>query len=253
MSTLLATTLLAGALAGGRAADGEDVVLKRLYPKTRTFELEAGAGLLLNPTFVDTALARASLRYHWSETWGLGLAAAAAAAKDRDERGCVESFYNDPLKEGGAPCHAQDDGASLEGAKEMSIGPAYPGIRELTGLVMGFGDYTLAYGKQILLHGAVSHFDLRVRFGGGVVLSRFYEAIGTRPELKKDATDLYGEAGRPEPRAETSPCLYLALAEELHFGKHFFLAGELAGYVMTSVDRGIEPFFVAHLGLGLRL
>jgi hypothetical protein len=265
------------AAAGERAGDSDDVVLRRLYPKTRTVEVGAGAGWLLNPTFVETSLATLRFRYHWSEAWGLGLDIGAARTRDRNERRCVETFYNDPLHEAGASCSADDGGASLEESEHVNLGPAYVPIRELRGLVALYGDYTLGYGKQILLLGATSHFDLRVRAGAGDVVSDFYEERRTvrghpeRPSRGDPDGDggaakagvepgeadgdglLYGDEGRPAPRRETTPALYLGLAEELHVARRFFVSAELAAYAMTSAERGFEPFLVAELGLGLRL
>jgi hypothetical protein len=277
---LLVVTCSAGAAAARadeRAAPGDDVVLERLYPKARTLELGLGGGLLLNPTFVETSLARLSVRYHWSETWGIGLDAAVARTRDRKERRCVETFYNDPLREAGAPCAAEDDADAPSASDGVNLGPAYVPIRELRGMVALYGDYTLGYGKQILLLGGTSHFDLRLRFGGGAVVSDFYaeretvrgqpdrpsrgdpQGEGGAPKAGVDAGErdgdglLYGEEGRPEPRRETTPALYLGLAEELHFARRFFLSAELAAYAMTSAERGFEPFLVAELGLGVRL
>lgn len=261
----------------GRAADGSEVVLKRLFPKTKSVELEAGFGFLLNPTFVDTGLATAGLRYHWSEAWGLGLRFGMGISTDRSERRCVESFYNDPYIEGSAVCSAEDGGQSLKESERINIGPAYVPIRVLEGLVMAYGDYTLAYGKQIILHGIVSHFDLRVRFGAGAILSSYYaertsvrgdasrpargDPIGGEGVVKAGVTEnetdedglLYGDEGRPQALKQTSPAAFLAVAEELHFARRFFVAGELSAYVMSSEGRGIEALFLAHVGLGMRL
>jgi hypothetical protein len=275
---LLASVVLAplARASDGRAAGGSEVVLDRMYPKAGSVEVEATYGFLLNPTYVDTTLARAAVTYHWSESWGFGLSFAAAQTKDREERACVESFYNDPDHEAGAPCYSQDGGAGLEGAKSANIGPAYPRIRELRALFGVFGDYTIAYGKQILLHGAVSHFDLRLRFGAAAVVSDVYAErqtvrgdpsrpargdptgangapkAGVAPDERDGDGLLWGKEGRPEPRRETAPAAFLALAEQLHFARRFFLTGELGAYAMPSPARGFEAFLVVGLGGGVR-
>lgn len=256
----------------GRAAAGDAVVLHRLYPKAKTVEVAASAGFLLNPTYVDTQFLQLGARWHWSESWGLGFVLGRARTKDRAERECVESFYNDPLHERGAPCLSQDDAGGWEKTEEANIGPAYPRIRELTGLATVFADYSLAYGKQILLHGATSYFDLRLRFGAALIRSRLYgeeSSIGgdaSRPArgdplgeggapkagVSVDDVHLYGEAGRPTPSDETTPAFYFALAEEMHFFRRFFVLGELGGYVMPVTDVGPELFFMAQLGAGVR-
>lgn len=257
------------------SVDTDEVVLERLFPKTNTFEFEGGAGFLLNPSFVDTAVARVGMRYHWSEIWGLGLTVGKAVTKDRNERACIESFYNDPLYEVESVCDANEQGYGTYGSKSANIGAAYVPIRELNGIATAFVDYTLAYGKQILFQGGVSHFDLRVRLGASIIQSTFYAGRETvrgtsRPSrgdplgeggapkagVAKGETDsdglLYGAEGRPVPTQENSPALYFALAEELHFFRRFFLSGELGGYVMVSSE-GVDPFFIANVGLGVRL
>jgi hypothetical protein len=250
----------------GRAAEGDDVVLRPLYPKTASFEIEAGAGFVLNPTFVNTQLGIATIRYHWSESWGLGVRVGIARTQDRPERACIESFYNrDPDHQGGAVCAAMDGGA---GGKEagVNVGPAYMAIRELKSLAMATADYSLAYGKQILLYGATNHFDLRVRMGAGVLQAVDYPERTTvlgddaRPArgnpadagVSVDDGDKYGIAARPDPLQVYAPAVLLGLVEEYHFARRFFLSGELSGYLTTGIDGGIDPFFVAQVNLGVR-
>jgi hypothetical protein len=229
-----------------RAADGDDVVLRRLFPKSQTVELQLGVGLLLNPTFVDTRLAEASLRYHWSENWGVGLDVAVANTSDRHERACIESFYNDPDHQASVPCAAEDGGAGAE-AKNVNLGPAYVPIRELRGLATVSVDYTIAYGKQILLQSATSHFDLRLRLGAGA------PRAGVGPAESDGNGLLYGVDGRPKPHPETAPAVFGGVSQELHFARRFFVTPELALYLLLPPGSGVETLVVAQLGFGMRL
>lgn len=268
-SALLGFLLLSSA-AFGRAADGDEVVLKRLYPKAQSIEIEAGAGFVLNPTFVDTQLGLATVRYHWSESWGLGLRVGIARTSDRAERLCVESFYNDPDHKAGATCASQDGGAGGKQAG-VNVGPGYMPIRELRGLVGVTADYSLAYGKQILLYGATNHFDLRVRIGAGVLSSYDYDERTTikgqdaRPSrgdpaqsgVAVDQTDanglLWGPDARPTPRAVYSPAAFFGLVEEFHFAQRFFISGELSAYLSSGVGGGADLFFMVEVNAGVRL
>lgn len=262
-------SLSSAALATERAADGDEVVMRRLFTKTGTFEVEVGAGVVLNPTFVDTQLATATLRYHRSEAWGLGIRAAVASTKDRRERQCVETFYNDPAHKADAPCASQDGGRGLAN-EGVNLGPAYAPIRELKGMIAATADYTVAYGKQILLYGATNHFDMRIRFGAGVLASNDYAErqnvrgrdrpsrgdpaqSGVAPDESDGDGRLWGEEGRPAAQAVMSPVAFFGVVEEYHMLRRFFVAGELSGYLASGIGGGIDPFLVAQISLGVRL
>jgi hypothetical protein len=260
-----------------RAAPGDEVVLARLFPKAHRFELELGPALLLNPAFVETQVALLEARYFTSETWGFGLALGLARTQDRRERACVESFYNDPDHKGQAPCAAQDGGDSARAAGgAVDVGPAYVRIRELRALAVVTVDYALAYGKQILLHGATSHFDLRLRGGAGLAQSVVYaeelrvrgedrpsrgdpQGRGGAPRAGVDVDDVgpdgrrrYGEEGRPAPTTETAPLLYGAVVQTLHFAKRFYVAPELGVLLLAAPGDALAPLVTARVSLGVR-
>ena len=260
-----------------RTDHSDAFILDRLFPKQGVIELGTDVGFVLNPAFVETRILQVSMRYFITETWGLGLGVGMAAANDRNERVCVESFYNDPDHEVDAPCAAVDEGDGLATAKTANIGPAYVPIREIRQMVTLYADYTLAYGKLILLHGATTHFDLRLRFGGGMTISDVYDErtyVRGRPDLQtrgalppegstepkpgvgpqdQDGDGLYyGKEGRDQPRQEKVPHLYLGFAEELLFFRRFFLEGELAGLVFLGTSSGFTPVLLARFGMGVR-
>ena len=125
---------------------------------------------------------------------------------------------------------------------------------------MAEADYDLAYG--ILMYGATNHFDLRIRFGAGALIADVYEerlTVRDQPDRasrgldtsgvgidEKDAVgSLYGADGRPDAQRRVEPAIFVALVEQWHFARRFFLAGELAGYVTAGVSGGIDPFLVA--------
>lgn len=234
--------------------DDRPKIMNRLFPKAKSVEVSASAGYLLNPAFVDTSLFELNGRYSFSETWGLGVGFALAKSKDRNERRCVETFYNDPKHEVEAECMNDDGGEGLDGAEEANVGPAYAPIRELRQLVTLHGDYSLAYGKMIFLHGVTSHFDLRIRFGGGMTTSDYYEQQPERrdPGVGKGETDRYGGAGRPESQRQATPHAYVGFAEDLLFLKRFSFGAELAYYVLIGTPHGVEQFVVMKVGAGVR-
>ena len=55
------------------------------------------------------------------------------------------------------------------------------------------------------------------------------------------------------PVAETTPVLLVGLQEELFFMKRFFVEGEMTWYTTSGVTGGVDPFFVAQVGMGVRL
>jgi hypothetical protein len=140
-------------------------------------------------------------------------------------------------------------------------------IREQRGMDTATLDYTIAYGKQIILTGMVTNFDLRLRFGAGALQSLIYDerttvkdspdraSRGDPTEAGAAASDgtAYGDDGRPTPRTDTAPVILVGLTEEVFFLKRFFVAGELTWYTTTGINGGIDPFFVAQLGGGIRL
>lgn len=248
--------LLSGVAAEARADadDDQPKIMNRLFPKARSVEVSANAGYLLNPAFVDTSLLELNGRYSFSESWGVGVGVALARTKDRNERRCVETFYNDPKHEVEAECMNDDGGEGLEGTEEANVGPAYAKVRELRQLVTLHGDYSLAYGKMIFLHGVTSHFDLRLRFGGGLTTSDYYESQPERrePGVKREDGTSYGDAGRPAPERQTTPHAYVGFAEDLLFLKRFSFGAELAYYVLVGTPHGVEQFVVMKLGAGVR-
>lgn len=234
--------------------DDRPKIMQRLFPKTGTLEVSAGAGYLLNPSFVDTALVEMAARYAFTERWGVGLSLDLARTKDRYERRCVETFYNDPKHEVAAECMEDDDGEGLRGAKEANVGPAYAPIRELRQIVTLHGDYSMAYGKMIFLHGATGHFDLRVRFGGGLTTSDYYreQTEDRTTGVSPSESDRYGPSGRPASERQTTPHVYLAIAEDLLFLKRFSFGGEVASYALLGTPQGFEYFMVLKVLGGIR-
>ena len=229
-------------------------IMSRLFPKTHSVEVAAAVGNLLNPAFVDTTLLELSARYAFTETWAVGFAYATARTRDRSERKCVETFYNDPKHEVQAECMNDDGGDGLDDTEEANIGPAYARVRELRQLITLHGDYSLAYGKMIFLHGATGHFDLRLRFGGGMTMSDYYEQQPAQrtPGVARGDTAHYGGGGRPAPERQTTPHVYVAVAEDLLFLKRFSFGGELAYYVLLGTPHGIEQVVVVKIGAGVR-
>src|SRR5262249_10128425 len=156
-------------------------VRNKLYPKAQSIEWSGpGVGLILNQSFLDSYLLHAGVTYFFNEHEGLGIEWAHAVNQDKDERKCLENFYNDPADLISAVCPTSDNnkGAPLYDSKGSPVrganfGPAYMPIRELNNLFLVNYVYSPIYGKQIAFLSTTSHFDLFLVTGLGIGLSTF--------------------------------------------------------------------------------
>jgi outer membrane beta-barrel protein len=274
------TVVFAAGMAVGQdirpVTESREVVLDKLYPKAGRLELGLELGSLLNQSYVDTTLYKASLRYFLSETWGVNLMFASASNKDKFERACIESFYNDPQASVDAQCMSQDDGAGLSQDEDANLGPAYVPIREINRMVVAEAVYGVMYGKQIYFLGAVNHFDILLKFGAGLTQSRYYEERthvkgepstpsrgafseeegannpGTDTDPGPDGTRRYGPEGRPDPRQETNLTTSLALAQKFYLARRVSFDVELANYTLFGTAQQFEPYLVISAGIGVR-
>lgn len=256
--------------------ESKEVVLDKLYPKAGRFELGLEVGSLLNQSYVDTTLYKASLRYFFSETWGVNLMFATASNKDKFERACIESFYNDPQANVDAQCMSQDDGAGLAQNEDANLGPAYVPIREINQIIAAEAVYGIMYGKQIYFLGAVNHFDILLKFGAGLTRSRYYEERthvkgdpstpsrgafseeegaanpGTDTAPGPDGTLRYGPEGRPDPKQETHLTTSLAVAQKFYLARRVSVDVELSNYTLFGTAQQFEPYLVVSAGIGVR-
>lgn len=264
-----------------RATEDKDNVKEKLFPKKGRIELNLpNFGYVLNTAFVNTALLHGGITYYRSEEWGFSVEAAFGLNADRDERTCLESFYNDPKDELSEDC---GDGSGLNN-RTSNYGPAYMPIREIKTIVSGNLVWNPVYGKQLLLLSATSYFDVFLTMGGGVVMSDYYAQRtelnnGKKPraqynsdnESKSQAecsanpascpldggastteTDSYGEAGRPAPEAQTNPFINIGIGQRFHFWKRFAVKFEFRDMILLGTPDGFENYFTLWTGLGVR-
>jgi outer membrane beta-barrel protein len=255
-----------------KATEGDLVVRGKLMPKQGKVELNADFGLILNQSYVDTFLVHGSLNYYWSELWGFSLEGAIGLNSDKEERECIENFYNNPQQAPGDSCPVDGVVNIPEGG---NYGPAYVPIREINTLVFGNLIWNPVYGKQLLLLRKVLHFDLYLVAGGGVAMSTYYDKqqqlkngkpsrkpapefsagqtaeqqnIGCRP----DETNCYGIDGRPDPVEQTNPLIDFGIGQKIHFTKNFNLKFELRNMTLLGTPTGFENLFALWGGLAVR-
>lgn len=259
-----------------KATEGKEVVLNKLYPKKKKFELAGDFGQILNQSYISSWLMHFGGTYYASEEWGYGADFGIALNSDKGERTCIETFYNDPNHAGIPVCGAQGDPNSdfvgSDGKPNgANYGPAYVPITELKYLITGMAYWNPIYGKQLLARSATNHFDIFLAFGGGVAMLNFYPqeevlkngkpSRGTfdknnpsaDPGARLDEDYAYGTEGRPEPVAKTSPVIAGAIGQKYHFAKRFVLRVELKNYILLATEQGFETFFTLWGGIGVRL
>ncbi|MBP6217258.1 MAG: outer membrane beta-barrel domain-containing protein [Oligoflexales bacterium] len=267
-----------------KATDSDENVKNKLFPKAGRIEFGLPSyGIILNQSFVDTSLIHGAISYFWSESWGVGIEGAYAMNKDKDERYCIEHFYNDPneLVSNGPCAFPGDDpakdlqdgnGNAIKGA---SIGPAYTRIRELNLIAAASLIWNPIYGKQLAFLSFTNHFDIFMTFGLGLAMSDLYpeshylkngnpargpvpsDFPGCPPKTgvcpsSEGMDDLIGANGRPAPETVSSPTLTLGIGQKFHFLKHFHLKAEIRNYTLLDTPTGYENLFALWLGLGFR-
>ncbi len=266
-----------------KATDLNEVVLMKLFPKKKKIELDARFGLVLNSSYNNTFLGNLGLTYFWSEEWGFNVEGTFAAVSDKDERGCIETFYNDPnYAVDSAEC---GDAEALKEDEDgdANFGPAYVPIRELKNMFIGNFVWNPIYGKQIVLMSATNYFDFYIKMGGGVAMSDFYPkqsevASGKSSRgafcRKQDSTEVKGPegctersegknpgttnqeetgiTGRPIPEAQSNLTMHLSIGQRFHFMKRFLVTASLENYTLLGTDSGFDNFLALMGGFGVR-
>lgn len=281
---LMLEFLLTGqALAYEKAVEGPDVVLDKLFPKKGKVELDARAGMMLNTSYQQTFFVNGGINYFWSETWGLNLEGYMALASDKNERRCIETFYNDPnfnvAEECGENPPVETSPTGPGGQQDANWGPAYVPIRELKFMFVGNAVWNPIYGKQILLLSATNYFDFYLSAGGGLAMAQVQQKQKQLPDgrpargdwncTKKnraaglcppgaesnpgtDDPNEIGVTGRPTPQASTTPLIKLAVGQRFHFFNRFQLTGALENFTLLGTQSGFDNFFTIMFGLGVR-
>lgn len=260
-----------------KATEGNAVVMNKLYPKKKKFELDLDGGEILNQSYIQSFVVHAAGTYFMSEVWGVGVDFVYSINMDKNERKCVETFYNNPNDVAMPVCQSEggpEDPRSLDDPNAKvwaNYGPGYVPIREMKYMIAANVIWTPVYGKQLLLLSATSYFDLFFSFGGGVAMSDYYpqqEILhngkmsrgrfdtvdrANNPGAEASETDSYGVAGRPPFESKVSPMVCASIGQRYHFGKKFTLKAELKNYMLVATEQGFETFFTLWGGVGIRL
>lgn len=254
-----------------KSTEGGDVVMNKMYPKKKRIEVTPAMGFILNQSYVNTILLGAGVNYFFSEEWGLGVDFAVGSNSDKDERGCIENFYNDPNDEVASPCGS----ANALGGTKANFGPAYVPIREIQNVISANLIWNPVYGKQLILLSATSYFDLFLEGGASLVSSRFYPKQETlrngnksrgefdpngdqlpppRGPIGADVNDAgsYGVSGRPDPQSQNNVALNLGVGQKFHFGKSFHIKMYLRNMTILGTETGFDNLFALMVGAGLR-
>jgi len=251
-----------------RASDKKEVVLNKLFPKKSKIELNGNFGFILNQSYVNSMILNGGANYFWSEEWGVGLEVSSFMNKDRDERTCIENFYNQPNSRYSPPCGTSIPDYYVK--QGSNYGPAYVPIRELQSMILVNAIWNPVYGKQIMLLSATSYFDVFVTMGAGFANSVEYPKSLTlrngrpsrgsfisnsrtgNPGASPSETNLYGVEGRPDPKSGSLPVINFGIGQKYHFMNRFSLKAELRNYTLLGTQSGFDNFFSLWAGAAVR-
>jgi len=261
-----------------KAVEGDEIVLNKLYPKKGRVEVDGKLGYVLNGSYTQTFLVGGSATYFWSEEWGFAGGLNIAIVGDKDERGCIENFYNDPNYAVSAECGGSD-ALSEDADGDANFGPAYVPIRKLKYVFTGDFVWNPVYGKQIVLLSATNHFDFFATVGGGIAMSDYSPLQKDLPDgtpsrsgsfcVKSDANanppkcettknpgtleEAYiGESGRPALESQTNILLHLAVGQRFHFAKRWTVLGSLDTFTLLGTPNTFDNFMTLTGGVGVR-
>jgi outer membrane beta-barrel protein len=282
----LAASLLAFASAASayeKATDTNEVVLNKLFPKEKRVELDGRFGIVLNSSYTQTFLANAGITYFWSEEWGFNVDGNFAVTSDKNERKCIETFYNDPNFQVANECGGSSDDLAEDKDGDANFGPAYVPIRQLKYMFTGNFIWNPIYGKQIVLLSATNYFDFFIGMGGGVAMSDFYpmrkqfgdeagddsgkdqrgkfcvkkqaDAGKCQDAAENPGTDdeeLIGDVGRPIAEQQTNLVAHFSIGQRFHFFRRFNVNAGLENYTLLGTESGFDNFFTLMGGFGVR-
>ena len=262
-------------------------IKNRKYPKKKNVELTGNFGAILNQSYVQSWVASGGLSYFLDESTGYGLEFSYIINSDKEERKCIENFYNkpDPNDSVTGVCASTGDPAEAKAAfqnadgesYEPSMGPAYPPIRQLDYLISGYWVWNPVYGKQLFFMSGVAHFDVFIKVGGGVAMSQLFplktsasdgtpyrgtlppcegtvdcSSLPGIPGIPVERTGEYGLNGRPEPLQETTPMFTLGVGQRYHLADGLNLRIDASNYTLVGTEDIFEMYFVVQAGLNIR-
>jgi outer membrane beta-barrel protein len=256
-----------------RAVDDLENVKAKIYPKDGKVELAVPSfGMVITSPFVQTMLVHGGLTYFTDEESGWGVEGFFAVNGDTNDRKCLESFYNDPQNNLTAECGAVGDSEKVgtASAANTNYGPAYVPVRELKMLVAANYVWNPIYGKQLFFLSATNHFDVFFTLGLGVAMSDYFpeqtvlrNGKNSRAVFREDTNTLeggaapsetasYGEEGRPDSEAQTTPFVNLGFSQRFHMTKMIALRFELRDMLLLGTPGGFENYIAILGGVSFR-
>jgi outer membrane beta-barrel protein len=267
-----------------RATEDPDNVKNKLFTKAKRVELSLlNFGSIINQSYLTTYLTHGGLTYYTSEEWGFSLEGSYGFNVDKNERHCIENFYNDPDRVLGSVCQGKEGEPSAipdegeENADRVNYGPAYVPIREINYIVSVNAVWNPVYGKQLLALRSTSYFDVFFTAGLGMVASTYYpkstklrngknaKAVCNREEgqdegpcdfqgngASKSQSDLYGKAGRPDPESQNNAMFNLGIGQKYHFWNRYSFKLEFRNMLLLGTPGGYENLFAIWGGFGAR-
>lgn len=264
-------------------------VRKKLYSKNKTIEISLpSAGFIPNQSYINSLIVSGEVGYYLSEAWGLHFEVSYIKNFDKEERYCLEHFYNDPNNLVAQDCPDIDEedvtkplkdskGNAIKGA---NFGPVYPDIQELKYLAMLKLSWNPVYGKQIAFLSFTSYFDLFMNIGVGFSISDFYKKTDRlknggfsrgpiasdfeglcppSPGICPSASDYnenIGAAGRPTPEPQSNFAMGFGIGQKFQFLKSYHLKIEAKNYTLIGSDIGtnsyFKPFYAISASAGAR-
>ncbi len=269
----------------------KDVLKWKLFPKANRVELSVlDGGVIMNQAYVFSYVGHGALTYFFSEKWGISLEGLLSQNSDKEERYCIEHFFNNPNKAQLNPCLSEADGDPESYIKShplpsgANFGPAYTSIRELDQIFTLSGVWTPFYGKQLFFLAGTVYLDLFFTFGAGLAYSTYYptqtklkgldklarsETFQGTPDgvdpcskdvagvcttdPKVDWTQYIGEKGRPDAQKEQNSTLTLGVGQKIHFFERYAFKLEIRNYTLLQTEAGYDTFFMLWAGLGARI
>lgn len=123
---------------------------------------------------------------------------------------------------------------------------AYMPIREINTLLSANYQWTPVYGKSLFFLSQVVYLDFYLNVGAGVVMSNYYplkdtltDDNGNTVNMKDVGTvnkEQYGMEGRPQPLAQTSPMMSLALGSRFFMARKYLFDIQLKNYSILGND-----------------
>ena len=258
-----------------KAVEGQAVVLNKLFPKAGRAEIVSNFGGIINQSYINSLLLHGGFNYYFSEVWGMSIEGIYALNNDKNERLCLENFYNKANNSsGGANCYTEGDKENNANGTTINMGPAYVPITKLQYLFSLSTVWTPIYGKQIFSALPMTgHMDIFFTIGGGVAMTNYYPkktktadnrdlrctTMGDNEAVlpgncgvTKDQTEHWGEKGRPEPQNNTTLAVNLGIGQKYYFATRLYFDIELRNYTLIGGEEAIHNFFALWGGLGLR-